>query len=63
MNCPNCGERMIGDGYRIVLHCPNARMEDFEHSEPDAQPVLCPHIYVSAWIKEKGPVANRPNDR
>lgn len=38
MNCPNCGERMEGDGYKIVLHSPNTEVLDVE---PDANPVYC----------------------
>ena len=38
MYCHNCGERMIGDGYSVVLHCPNAEVYDVE---PDANPVHC----------------------
>lgn len=36
--CSNCGEFLIGDGYSVVLHCPNADVDGFE---PDANPVHC----------------------
>lgn len=40
MICPNCGERMEGDGYTDVLHCPNSD-EDISDREPDSSPVYC----------------------
>lgn len=36
--CKNCGERMEGDGYQVVYHCPNV---DAEGYEPDANPIHC----------------------
>lgn len=39
MTCPDCGELMDGDGYTLVLHCPNA--DDYDDREPDANPVYC----------------------
>lgn len=41
MHCDNCGEEMIGDGYRSAIHCPNADIDDFWYNEPDANPVHC----------------------
>lgn len=38
MYCKNCGEEYIGDGYTVVLHCPNA---DYDCVEPDANPIDC----------------------
>lgn len=37
-SCPNCGGKMVGDGYSTVLHCEFSEPTD---EEPDAQPVLC----------------------
>lgn len=39
--CPFCGEAMSGDGFTVVLHCPGADPDSYQHSEPDAQPVYC----------------------
>jgi hypothetical protein len=36
-----CGEPYEGDGYKTVLHCPNAHEDDYQYHEPDAQPVQC----------------------
>ena len=41
MVCPVCGEKMEGDGYTVVIHCPNASPEVLEAVEPDANPVFC----------------------
>lgn len=38
MFCKNCGEKMIGDCYTSVLHCPNIDAGD---AEPDANPIHC----------------------
>lgn len=46
MNCKNCGEHMEGDGYSVVVHCPNA--EDYDYCEPDADPVYCTTDYHEA---------------
>jgi hypothetical protein len=56
---------MIGDGYRVPLHCPNADEDDWFHAEPDIAPIHCPIIHVSEW-KNKGPTtlegeSNRPH--
>lgn len=40
MQCKNCGERMVGDGYSQVIRCPNTP-EDTDIMEPDAQAVYC----------------------
>lgn len=53
MTCPNCGETLIGDGYRSPMHCPNAREEAWWCAEPDMQAILCPEIHVSIWKKER----------
>lgn len=37
--CPNCGGRLLGDGYRTVRHCEFS--SDVFEIEPDAAPVLC----------------------
>ena len=39
--CPNCGEHMLGDGYTIPSHCPNAYEEDWWYEAPDSGPWLC----------------------
>lgn len=41
MICKQCGEEMDGDGYKKVIHCPNADEEDHRYHEPDADPVYC----------------------
>lgn len=41
MICPNCGETCSGDGYTMVTHCPDAYIDDYWYSEPDATPVYC----------------------
>ncbi len=40
MQCKTCGESMEGDGYTVVLHCPNLDLIG-EGYEPDANPVHC----------------------
>lgn len=49
MNCPNCGERLTGDGYSTVLHCPNADTS-WQYAEPDAAPIYCD---VDTFINSK----------
>lgn len=39
--CEKCGERLEGDGYTRVLHCPYADYETYDSLEPDAAPVMC----------------------
>lgn len=39
--CKKCNESYHGDGYRKVLHCPNASEEKIELAEPDANPIDC----------------------
>lgn len=39
MICADCKEYMEGDGYKVVLHCPDA--EGWECREPDSAPVYC----------------------
>lgn len=48
MNCKNCGERMVGDGYYTVMHCPNAEDSDYDYMESDASPVYCTTDYDEA---------------
>ena len=38
MFCPVCEDRIEGDGYMTVLHCPNS---DWEGYAPDANAVFC----------------------
>mgnify|MGYP003596010026 CR=1 FL=1 len=40
-DCPNCGGKMIGDGYTCVYHCENADEELYYDHEPDSNPVYC----------------------
>lgn len=37
--CPNCGEWMVGDGYTVVRHCPNAEVP--MDVAPDERVVYC----------------------
>lgn len=37
--CPTCGEYLIGDGYSVVLHCPN--VDTSSGYAPDSNPVYC----------------------
>lgn len=39
--CKDCNENLEGDGYKIVLHCPNANESDYEFNCPDDGPVYC----------------------
>lgn len=39
--CPNCGEHMIGDGYTLPSHCPNAYEDDWWYEAPDSGPWYC----------------------
>ena len=32
---------MEGDGYTVVLHCPNADADAVACAEPDANPIFC----------------------
>jgi hypothetical protein len=41
MQCNNCGEYMIGNGYNDVIHCPYANDELVSCAEPDANPIHC----------------------
>lgn len=51
MICVNCGEKMAGDGYSTVIHCPRVDVigSDFES---DANPVYC-HDRESITAVEK----------
>ena len=37
--CPNCGERLAGDGYTLVRHCPSIDLDGDE--EPDSPSKYC----------------------
>lgn len=39
--CKDCGEIMEGDGFSVVVHCPNADFLFWYDKEPDAAPVQC----------------------
>lgn len=41
MTCVICGERMEGDGFTMVLHCPYADDLLVSCAEPDANPITC----------------------
>ena len=41
MKCIKCGGDMLGDGFSTVLRCEYAEEEQYEYSEPDANPVWC----------------------
>lgn len=41
MICSVCGEAMIGDGYKTVIHCPNAEYDEYAYLTPDDFPVEC----------------------
>lgn len=36
-----CGEHMEGDGFTVVIHCASVEIQDYQHLEPDADPVYC----------------------
>lgn len=37
--CPYCGEWLVGDGYTVVRHCPNADVP--QDAAPDDKTILC----------------------
>ena len=39
--CPNCHEDLEGDGYKEVIHCPNAVIFMYADVEPDSNPIYC----------------------
>lgn len=39
--CKTCGENMDGDGYKSVIHCPQADEDQVSCAEPDANPIEC----------------------
>jgi|10_taG_2_1085330.scaffolds.fasta_scaffold52712_2 hypothetical protein len=40
--CIYCNEALEGDGYTVVLHCPNQEdIDTYWYHEPDANPVYC----------------------
>ena len=39
--CKDCGGIMEGDGFSVVIHCPNAEYIKYYDKEPDAAPVHC----------------------
>lgn len=53
-SCSRCGENLVGDGFQVVLYCPNAEPEKVDLCEPDANPVLCD-------FKEECPPPQKPS--
>ena len=51
MICKHCGERMEGDGYKVVFHCPSADEERVASAEPDANPIECNFDAEKAWSR------------
>ena len=49
--CKDCGEHLHGDGYKVVMHCPNIEELRYEevvaYAEPDAGPFYC------GWSEEE----------
>ena len=41
MRCKDCGGRMIGDGFTMVIHCEEGDDSLSWDHEPDAAPVYC----------------------
>lgn len=41
MFCENCGEEMMGDGYKTPFHCIWAPFEDWSQEPPDCDPIYC----------------------
>jgi hypothetical protein len=39
MTCPNCGGKILGDGYTVVLHC--EMVQDLPEVAPDSDPIFC----------------------
>lgn len=39
--CPNCGEQLVGDGYRVPVNCMNADIDDWWDAAPDEGPFYC----------------------
>lgn len=60
MNCINCGAHMVGDGYKQVLHCPDAVEDDFIGREPDANAVYCRHVTDEVARELSLPVTSIP---
>lgn len=58
MTCKTCGERMEGDGYTRVVHCPNALDTELDYAEPDANPIHCT-VDDLLWHEQQ----NMPHDK
>lgn len=48
MICDTCGDKMVGDGFTRVLHCPSVDCDDVE---PDANPIHCKPVEKSLQRK------------
>lgn len=57
--CTDCGEDMVGDGYTVVMRCPNADDEDFQSRAPDDGPFYCGY-YDSVTDRNKRPEPPEP---
>lgn len=53
--CKDCGENLEGDGYKTVIHCPNADDQLTAYAEPDAGPFYCGwnEPEVDGWKEEQ----------
>lgn len=48
--CKTCGEQLEGDGYKNILHCPNAEESTYDSLLPDEGPVYCgPYRSEQNW--------------
>jgi hypothetical protein len=39
--CPFCKGLMVGDGYREVIHCENAKWKDYRYLLPEDSAIYC----------------------
>ena len=59
MTCKDCGGRMIGDGFNVVLHCEEADDCLYWYTEPDAAPVCCARGDASYAVGSESKVKNQ----
>lgn len=62
MYCKDCGEVMEGDGFSVVVHCPNADFLFWYDKEPDASPVHCENMNECSYCNGTGEVEGIPID-
>lgn len=60
--CKDCGEGMEGDGFSVVIHCPNADFLFWYDKEPDAAPVHCENMNECSYCSGTGEVEGIPID-